>query len=458
MIPRAAFLFAVAVLISGCTTSTSAPSSASSGLLVTATPSPAISAEWTEYHRDASRGGAGPATPALSSPSVAWKTSVDADVYASPLIVQGHVIVATENNTVYSLDLFTGSVIWTIHLGDPVDSASLPCGDIGPVTGITGTPAADPATGRVYVVAFLRGRHHMLFGLSLVDGSVILQRDVDPAGSNPAVQQQRGALAIGSGFVYVPLGGLYGDCGSYHGYVVATPLAGGPAPFYRVPSAQGAGFWSAAGPVIDPAGNVYVVSGNSTASPSAFDYSNSVIELSPDLQSVRSFFAPANWRALNAGDVDLGSLGPTLLASGDVVSVGKEGVAYLLRGGRLGGVGGQVAGKQVCGGAFGGTAVVGSTVFVPCTDGLYALSVSPGSIEVSWHVPHPALGSPITSAGALWGIEASSATLYALDPADGKVLYSTGLGGAEHFSTPSATDGFVVAPAGRSVVAVLTAG
>jgi outer membrane protein assembly factor BamB len=383
---------------------------------------------------------------------------VDGDVYASPLIFQGHVIVATENNTVYSLDLFTGSVIWTIHLGDPVDSASLPCGDIAPVSGITGTPALDPAAGRVYVVAFLRGRHHMLFGLSLVDGSVSVQRDVDPAGSDPAVQQQRGALAIGSGYVYVPLGGLYGDCGAYHGYLVAIPAAGGPGPFYRVPSAQGAGFWNAAGPAIDPAGNVYVVSGNSTAPASAFDYSNSVIELSPDLQSVRSSFTPSNWRALNAGDVDLGSLGATLLGSGDVVSVGKEGVAYLLRGGRLGGVGGQVAAAHVCGGAFGGTAVMGSTVFVPCTDGLYALSVSSGSIAVSWRAPHPALGSPITSAGAVWGIEASSATLYALDPSDGKVLYSVALGGAEHFSTPAATDGFVVAPAGRSVVAVLTAG
>lgn len=447
----------VAVLITGCTASSNGPF-ASSVRLATPTPSPAISAEWTEYHRDASRAGDGPATPALSSPSIAWKASVDGDVYASPLIVQGHVIVATENNSVYSLDLFTGAVIWMVHLGDPVSAASLPCGDIGPVTGITGTPAVNPATGRLYVVAYLQGRHHMLYGLSLVDGSIVLQQDVDPAASDPAVQQQRGALAIGSGFVYVPLGGLYGDCGAYHGYVVAVPLAGGPAPFYRVPSARGAGIWSSAGPALDTAGDVYVVSGNSTSSPSAFDYSNSVIELSPDLQAVKSFFAPPNWRALNAGDVDLGSLGVALVGSGDVVSVGKEGVAYLLKAGQLGGIGGQTVSKQVCGGAFGGTSVLDSTVFVPCTDGLYALSLASGSIQVSWRSPHPALASPITSAGALWGIEAASATLYALDPTSGKVMYTVGLGAAEHFSTPAATDGFVVAPAGRSVVAVLTAG
>jgi outer membrane protein assembly factor BamB len=165
----------------------------------------------------------------LASPKVAWTVSVDGDVYASPLIVAGHVIVATENNTVYSLDLFTGAVIWTIHLGQPVDAASLPCGDIGPVTGITGTPAADPASGLLYVVAFLGARHHMLFTLKLVDGTVASQQDIDPAGSTPAVQQQRGALAVGANYVYVPLGGLYGDCGPYHGYVVAVPRAGGAA-------------------------------------------------------------------------------------------------------------------------------------------------------------------------------------------------------------------------------------
>ena len=48
--------------------------------------------------------------------------------------------------------------------------------------------------------------------------------------------------------------------------------------------------------------------------------------------------------------------------------------------------------------------------------------------------------------------------LYALDPSSGAVMYSTGLGGAQHFSTPAATEGFVVAPAGNNVVAISTAG
>lgn len=423
---------------------------------VTTSPSPALSADWPEYHRDPIRAGIGPARPALTSPRVAWTANVDGDVYASPLIIAGHVIVATENNTVYSLDLFSGDPVWKIHLGDPVDASSLPCGDISPVTGITGTPAADPATGHVYVVAYLHSHHHMLFGLSLTDGSVALQQDVDPPGSNPTVQQQRGALSLGSGFVYVPFGGLYGDCGNYHGYVEAVPTAGGQAFTYRVPSAVGASIWTPAGATIDPAGNVYIVTGNGS-SRSAFDYSNAVVRLSADLQHVQSYFAPSNWIALNAGDTDLGSVGATVMPSiGAVVAIGKEGVAYRLNIDSLGGVGGQVASKAVCSGSWGGTAWSGTTVYVPCSDGLYALSVSASSIDVMWQARHPALGSPIIAAGAVWAIEPASATLYALDPASGAVLYSAALGSAQHFSTPAATEGFVVAPAGRAVAAVST--
>ena len=433
--------------------------SASSPSRVGGTPiqSPPISTEWTEYHRDAARSGQGPSDPPLTSPSVAWKASVDGDVYASPLIVGGHVFVATEDNTVYALDLFTGSTIWKTHLGTPVDAASLPCGDIGPITGITGTPAIDAAAGRLYVVAYLRTRHHMLFSLDLVDGSIRSQQDVDPSGSTPAVEQQRGALAIASGYVYVPLGGLYGDCGQYHGYLVAVPLAGGAAFACRVPAAAGAGLWSAMGPTVAANGDVYVVSGNATSG-SGFAYSNSVIELSPTLR-VKSYFAPSNWASLDASDTDLGSVGATLLPQlGLVVAVGKDGIAYVLRAGRLGGIGGQVASRKVCAGAWGGTAWLGSMVFVPCRDGLAALSVGPASVRLAWSDARPAMASPIVAAGAVWAVDAYSATLYAINPASGAVLYSTRLAHTKHFSSLAATEGFVIAPAGDEIEAILTLG
>jgi outer membrane protein assembly factor BamB len=393
----------------------------------------------------------------LASPKEAWRAAVDGDVYASPLIVAGHVLIATENNTVYSLDLFSGAVVWQRHLGDPVDASTLPCGDIGPVTGITGTPAVDTATGRLFVVGFLRGYHHYLFTLSLTDGSVIAQQIVDPVGSTPSVQQERGALAIGSGRVYIPLGGLYGDCGNYHGYVIAVPLGGGSALAYKTPVAREAGIWSPAGPTVAASGAVYVVTGNGSPTQS-FGYSNSVIEMTPDLQ-VKSFFAPSDWQSLDAGDADLGSVGATLLQSiGVVVAVGKDGVAYLLKADRLGGIGGQIASRPVCAGAWGGTASLGSMVLVPCSDGLVALAVTETSINVVWRAAPPRMASPIVAAGAVWAIDPETGRIYALDPATGAVQYTTSVGPARHFSTPAATEGFVVAPAGPSVVALSTAG
>jgi polyvinyl alcohol dehydrogenase (cytochrome) len=387
---------------------------------------------------------------------MAWRAPVDGDVYASPLIVAGHVIVATENNTVYSLDLFSGAVVWKLHLGDPVDAGTLQCGDISPVTGITGTPAADPQTDRLYVVAYLRGSQHVLFTISLASGSVIMQQLVDPPGSDPRVQQERGALALGSGYVYVPFGGLYGDCGTYHGYVAAVPQDGGTMLVYRTPAATGAGIWSPQGLTLAASGSVYAVTGNGS-SRSAFDFSNAVIDLTPDLR-VQSYFAPYNWVSLNAGDVDLGSVGATVVPSmGVVVSVGKQGVAYMLKADQLGAIGGQIAALQVCSGAWGGTAWSGSTVYLPCADGLVALSVSPTTIAVAWKAPHPGVGSPILAAGAVWAIEAATARLFALDPATGAVIQSFNLGAADHFSTPAATDGFVVAPAGPAVEAISTA-
>jgi outer membrane protein assembly factor BamB len=447
----------LALLIVACQTPaqaipTPSPSASPSAI---ASPSPRKLADWPQYHRNSVRTGLGPAIPVLDGPRRAWAVNVDADVYASPLIVEKRVIVATENNTVYALDLASGGPVWTRHLGTPVAAATLPCGNIGPVTGITGTPAADAVAGELYVVAFVSGYHHVLFTLSLSDGSVIRQQAIDPGGSLPQVQQERGALTLGSGYVYIPLGGLAGDCGNYHGYVVGVPVGGGATVTYRTPSARESGVWTPMGVTVADDGTVYVATGNGSNS-SSFDYSNSVLQLSPDLK-LQGYFAPSNWRALDAGDIDLGSVGVALLSSpGVLVSVGKEGVAYLLKIGRLGGIGGQVAAQHVCAGAFGGSAWNGSTLYLPCTDALTAVTVSATGLHTLWRVVQVHMGSPIVAAGAVWAIDVDTATLFAVDPESGASLYSLGLGSAVHFSSPAATQGYVVAPAGSTVVAVAT--
>jgi outer membrane protein assembly factor BamB len=439
------------------------PACGSSSASVARTPSPPSSAsplgkvsDWLEYHGSATRSGQGPSTPAVSNPRQAWSVPVDAAVYASPLIFNGRVIVATENNTLYSINLDRGTVFWTVHLGTPVNGYSLPCGNIKPITGITGTPVIDRQSGRIYVVAFLAGPVHKLFTLDAIDGSVLSQQVVDPAGSNPAVEQERGALSLGSGYVYIPFGGLYGDCGSYHGYVVGVPLAGGANVVYRTPSARESGIWSAMGATLTDSGTVYVTTGNGSET-SSFAYSNSVVQLSPDLK-VQAFFAPSNWASLDATDTDLGSVGVTVLPDiGRLISIGKEGVVYLLDASIPGGIGGQIAAQRVCNGAWGGTAFLGSTVFLPCADALVAVAVTPGSFSVAWRFGQARLASPIVAGGAVWAIDVTTTTLYALSPASGAVLYQLRLNGGQHFNTPAAAEGYVVVPAGNKIVAVATA-
>jgi len=173
-----------------------------------------------------------------------------------------------------------------------------PCGDIDPI-GITGTPVIDTMNGIVYAVAFLAAPHHELFALSLGTGVVLWHRTIDAPGADPQVHNQRGALALSHGYVYVPFGGRAGDSGQYQGWVVASPVDGtGAVLTYTVPTAREGGIWGPAGPIVDPAtGDLLVSTGNSNST-TTFDYGESVIRLSPSLNLLDSW-APSNWVALN---------------------------------------------------------------------------------------------------------------------------------------------------------------
>ena len=112
---------------------------------------------------------------------------------------------------------------------------SLPCGNIAPTSGIAATPVADPVAGLLYVAAFLSPAQHELFALRTVEsGAVLWHRPIDPPGMDPRTQQLRSALTLANGSVYVAYGGLFGDCGSYHGWVAAL-AADGSGPLLDLP-------------------------------------------------------------------------------------------------------------------------------------------------------------------------------------------------------------------------------
>jgi len=262
--------------------------------------------------------------PAAGHLSVAWRAALDGAVYGQPLVVGQVVIAATENDSVYALDESTGRVVWRTHLGTPVPLSALPCGDIDPL-GITGTPIYDRDDGLVYAVGETAGYRHVLFGLSVSSGALKVERDIPAPDGQPRYDQQRPALAMEDGRVYVTFGGLYGDCGPYVGSIVGVPLSGaGPLVSYRVPTAKGGAIWGTAGPVTGPGGTLYVSSGNGAATGGTFDGSDSVTALTPGLART-GIFAPATWPEDNADDLDLGSAQPALLPDGRLLSVGKRG-------------------------------------------------------------------------------------------------------------------------------------
>jgi outer membrane protein assembly factor BamB len=468
--PRAAatvLVLLLLVLASGCTGSGGSSGSSagppsphgSAASASSASPPAAEAGDWPTYHRTVDRAGA-VAGGSFGGAALEWRSAaVDGDVYASPLVVGDRAFVATENDTVYAFDLAGGRTLWSRHLGTPVQASALPCGDIEPVSGITGTPVADPSAGVLYVVAFVVPGRHRLFTLSLADGATRAEADADAAAADPLVHQQRAALALGSGRVYVAYGGLFGDCGDYHGQVVGLPALGSSAPgaSYRVPSGQAAGIWAPSGPALDADRNLYVTTGNSF-SERTFDYGNAVLKLSPSL-ALEDWFAPSGWAALNEVDGDLGSMGPLPLGEGLVFQAGKSGVGYLLRTSHLGGLGGQAFMAAVCpdgGGVRGGAAWVPPLIYVPCPSGVVGLRVdsSAPSFSVAWRGPAFAAGPPIVAGGAVWSADAGAGVLYALDPASGSRLYQTAVGSMTHFTTPAAADGTVLIAAQRQLVAL----
>src|ERR1700736_4687397 len=310
----------------------------------------AAAAGWPTYHRDPSRSGYDPSTGLPPPSHRAWaSSSLDGHVYAEPLVIGTRVLVATEGDSVYALAPESGRTLWRTHLGTPVSRSSLPCGDIDPL-GITGTPVADPSAGRLWLVAFVQPGRHELVGLDLADGAVRSRRSVDPPQADPRALQQRAALALSNGVVYVAFGGLFGDCGTYNGWVVGARTDGsGSLLTYRVNTNGRAGIWGASGPAIDASGDLYVSTGNGNST-SAFDFGDAVIRLSPELR-VLDWYAPPNWANLNSGDTDLGSMGPALVGGNLLFQAGKEGTGYLLRADHLGGINGQAFKAAVCEGA-----------------------------------------------------------------------------------------------------------
>jgi PQQ-like domain len=453
----AAALVGIAVL-AGCGSASPEEPVVAAGPDAPATPVPlTLGPDWPTYHGDGTRAGYVPQGPDPASPAVAWRAPLDGAVYASPIVVDGLVVAATEGGSLYGLDAATGAVRWRTHLADPVPGSALPCGNIDPV-GITGTPVYDSGTGEVFAVATRPGVEHVLFGVDLRSGQVRGQRRVDAPGSQPATHLQRGALLLANGMVYIPYGGNLGDCGQYLGRVVGVPVTGnGPEVDFAVPTTREGGIWAPSGPAVLPGGDVLVTTGNGEAVGGAWDHSDSILRLSPQLRLLDGF-APSGWAQENSVDADLGSTGPVLLPGARrVLAAGKGGGVYLANVDALGGVDGQLDRLEPCH-SYGGAATApgpdgGAVVYLPCTEGLLQVRVGTDDrMTRGWQAP-AVTGSPIVVGTTVWSVQ-QNGTLDGLDSATGQVRATVPVGAATRFATPAASGSALFVPTRDGVTAV----
>src|SRR5260370_36419239 len=176
----------------------------------------------------------------------------------------------------------------------------------------------------------VRPMQYELYAVDIAAGGVVFHRPLDPV-LDPAAAGQRGALSLRQGTVYVPFGGRFGDCGSYHGQVVGASASDPNAPFlvYTTP-ARRAGRWAPGGGAITDDGTLFAAIGNGDAN-GPEGRTEAVVALSPTLDEL-SAWQPSDWQALDRSDTDIGSVTPTLLADlGPGVRSGKHGNGYMLR-------------------------------------------------------------------------------------------------------------------------------
>jgi outer membrane protein assembly factor BamB len=395
-----------------------------------------------------------------------WRNPLDGSaVYGQPLVAGDKILVATEEDNVYALDPRTGRIAWQVNVGQPLRGVArfAGCGNVDPL-GVTSTPVVDTSSDTVYVVAEVAGAggrppvHHQLVGLAISTGRTTLSVDVDPPlppGESPISLLQRAALAFGNGRVYVGFGGHYGDCGLYHGWVVAVPVtsSGGAGPetaFDVTPFSTGGAVWqSGGGPSIDARGDVYISTGNPNSGGPA-PWAEAVVKLSPGLDSPPE----ASFQdTLATGDLDLGTGDVVLLPGGQLFVVGKTRVGYLLSQASLTPVApidGDICGSDPDGGAAFDAST--DSIYVPCRGGGIA-QVRLSAHRVGWQSGE-VNSSPILVDGYLWALSYPTGTLEQLDPATGHAVQTIPVGaGVPNFASPSAGMGLLLVGTDHGIAA-----
>ncbi len=307
-----------------------------------------------------------------------FDAAVDGQVYAQPIVSQGTLLVATEDDNVYGLDPLTGAKRWERTFGAPFNASDIGCGDLAPHIGITGTPVVDPATNiayfldKQYVSGTTGASEYVAQAIDVGTGAekpgwpIVIQGYADNAPHiashlfSPRTILQRPGLLLMDGVVYAAFGSSC-DLTPYNGWVIGLSTT-----THSITTmwsderddVSGGGIWQAgSGLMSDGDGQILLSTGNGgwdltgpwpgnqPPNDLAEAVARLVVQPNGTLKPV-DFFAPYDGPALEDNDLDFGSGGPVGLPDAYfgtashphlLVMEGKEGYVYLLDRDNLGG-------------------------------------------------------------------------------------------------------------------------
>ena len=390
---------------------------------------------WTEFHHDDQHTGYSPQTT-ITKTNVAtlkpkWQQT-DYGVFANALVVNGVVYQADLGGYVYAWNMSNGRLIWTFHdavSGDSFQSTpeyvngTLYLGSYGLAN--SGYPsdvatfyAINATTGQqVWQYATTQSVNASFQGSPTIRNGVIYQGLATSSETSTTCMPNNQVIALNQGT---------GQLES-----VMNLTASG---------VTGADVWST--PTFDPAGNMFVATGNLCGQASGpAPYGDAVLRVNAAVGTPPNPL-PVQWAFQStsgpgpSGDVDFGAT--PVYVNGKVIEGGKDGNVYAIDANT-----GATIWTSYQGAILGTPATDGTRVYVPvtqtmasCAQGsvcgsLVALNVSDGS--VAWSVPthedqyqQANLASPVISQGMVFA--AYDSAFWALDANTGKTLWTYPIG------------------------------
>ena len=387
-------------------------------------------------------------------------------VDSSPIYLHGVIVdrssydvffMTTTYGKTLAIDAASGRILWTFT--PPTYSSYA-----GTYQITTSTPAADPDRLHVYAAA-PDGR---IYKLQLADGLEVPGTNWPVAITNlPAREKITGAINVSGDHVIVATGGYIGDQPPYQGHVVVLDRKSGSLvgvfntlcsnlhyllqPQTDCPEHHGS-VWARNGVRVLPNGDLLFATGRGRADDRIY-FGNSVVELTPDANTIVGYWTPDDANVRDAQDVDVGSTGPVATGQGTVMQSGKDGKLHVVV---LGNPGHEIQTLDAPGRSpmIAGYPAIwshdGKTTIYLATDGggtaAYDVVVG-GKIEQVWQ--NSTGGTSPVIAGGL---------LYVYDPSGDLVIYRPDTGtlitrlpaGRGHWNAPVLGGGRIALPEGNA--------